>query len=59
MINPKKRGCQGGWGQENHSVSKHLHFYIIKVKETVEIIVAAEVIMADAANEATEIDRFT
>ena len=26
MINPTKRGCQGGWGQENHSVSKALAF---------------------------------
>ena len=26
MINPTKRGCQGGWGQENHSVSKALTF---------------------------------
>ena len=26
MINPTKRGCPGGWGQENHSVSKALVF---------------------------------
>ena len=26
MINPTKRGFQGGWGQENHSVSKALAF---------------------------------
>ena len=26
MINPTKRGFQGGWGQENHSVSKALVF---------------------------------
>jgi hypothetical protein len=27
MINPSKRDCQGGWGQENHSVSKALEFF--------------------------------
>ena len=26
MINPTKRDFQGGWGQENHSVSKALEF---------------------------------
>ena len=26
MINPTKRGCQGGSGQENHSLSKALAF---------------------------------
>jgi hypothetical protein len=25
-INPTKRGCQGGWGQKYHSVSKALAF---------------------------------
>ena len=29
MINPTKRGCQGGWGQENHSVYKALAFLVI------------------------------
>ena len=27
MINPTKGGCQGGWGQENYSVSKALAFF--------------------------------
>ena len=29
MINPTKRGCPGGWGQENHSVYKDLAFLVI------------------------------
>ena len=29
MINPTKRGCPGGWGQENHSVYKALAFLVI------------------------------
>ena len=63
MINSKKRGCQDGWGQENHSVSKLLAIFVIfEVKEAVEVIEAVEaveVILPDGANEATEVVRFT
>ena len=38
---------------------KCLHFGIFEVKEAVKVIEAVEVIMADGANEATEVIRFT
>ena len=60
MINPKKKkGFQGGWGQENHSVYKALTIFgNFEVKEAGEVIEAVEVIMAEEANEATEVFRF-
>ena len=38
---------------------KRLHFCILEVKEAIEVIEAVEVIMADGANEATEVVKFT
>ena len=39
--------------------TKILHFGNLEVKEAAEVIEAVEVIMADGANEATEVIRFT
>ena len=57
---PQKR--PGGWGQENHSVYKALAFEVkeaVEVIKDVEVIKAVEVIIADGANEAAEVIRFT
>ena len=39
--------------------TKRLHFGNFEVKEAVEVIEAVDFIMADRANEATEVIRFT
>ena len=38
---------------------KYLHFWLSEVKEAVEVIEAVEVTMAEGANKATEVVRFT
>ena len=38
---------------------KHLYFWFFEVKEAVKVIGTVEAIMAEGANEATEVIRFT
>ena len=59
MIFPKEEAVKVAWSHSVFEVHIFIYFEVKEAIEAIKIIEAVEVIMADGANEATEVVRFT